>query len=91
MTTPKEAKIMADLTTDLVREIARAKTPTTFRLKDAVEDVLFETSPALPPGPKRDELERVAMALAYDAEHGVEQVGDSVIYVEELLATLRGA
>ena len=72
-----------------LREIAKAKAPTAFRLKEAVDDVLYETKPHLPCGPKRDELERVAMLLADATERGAEVTADSASYVDGLLAALR--
>lgn len=86
--TASERSLAADLRAlDRLRGNARVKAPTTWRLREAVEEVLF-TSP-LPPGVLRDQLERLAIALAYDGDRGIEVVADSVTCVEELLAKAR--
>lgn len=75
---------------DFARKVAQAKAPTTWRLKEAVDDVLYEPG-LLPLGAQRDELERVAMALAWDAERGAEHSAKSAEYVDGLIAAVRRA
>lgn len=83
------ARMKAEMQADEFRRaMSEAKAPTTWRLKRAVDDVLYEPG-LLPLGAQRDELERVATALAWSAERGAEESAASAAYVDSLVAGVR--
>lgn len=68
------------------RSMLEAKAPTTYRLMNAVNAALI----VIPyEHPLLGALERLSIALSYDAERGAEHNAESAKYVDGLLAQIK--